>query len=74
MSQKIIIGIDTSNYTTSLAVLTLGGELLTLGSDAHFTQHVGANIDDGYQIAESCGFEYVTYFKDRKPVQVKIEK
>ena len=28
MSRKIIIGIDTSNYTTSLAVLTLDGELL----------------------------------------------
>ena len=52
----------------------LGGELLTLGSDAHFTEHVGAGIDSGYEIAQSCGFEYVTYFKDRKPVQVKIEK
>ena len=28
MSPKIIIGIDTSNYTTSLAVLTLDGQLL----------------------------------------------
>ncbi len=52
----------------------LGGELLTLGSDAHFTEHTGAGIDNGYEIAENCGFEYVTYFKDRKPVQVKIEK
>lgn len=52
----------------------LGGEYLTLGSDAHFTQHVGANIDDGYEIAERCGFEYVTYFENRKPVKVKIEK
>ena len=52
----------------------LGGEYLTLGSDAHFTQHVGANIDDGYAIAERCGFEYVTYFENRKPVKVKIEK
>lgn len=52
----------------------LGGELLTLGSDAHFTEHVGAGIDQGYEIAEACGFKYVTYFKDRKPIQVKIEK
>ncbi len=52
----------------------LGGELLTLGSDAHFTEHVGAGIDEGYAIAERCGFEYVTCFKDRKPVKVKIEK
>lgn len=52
----------------------LGGEFLTLGSDAHFTEHVGAGIDEGYAIAERCGFKYVTYFKDRKPIQVKIEK
>ncbi|MBR2867459.1 MAG: histidinol-phosphatase HisJ family protein [Clostridia bacterium] len=52
----------------------LGGELLTLGSDAHFTEHVGAGIDEGYAIAERCGFEYVTYFRDRKPIKVKIEK
>ncbi len=52
----------------------LGGELLTLGSDAHFTEHVGAGIDEGYAIAERCGFEYVTYFENRKPVKVKIEK
>ena len=52
----------------------LGGEFLTLGSDAHFTEHVGAGIDEGYAIAERCGFKYVTYFKDRKPIQVRIEK
>ena len=52
----------------------LGGELLTLGSDAHFTEHVGAGIDKGYAIAERCGFEYVTYFENRKPVRVKIGK
>lgn len=52
----------------------LGGELLTLGSDAHFTEHVGAGIDEGYAIAERCGFEYVTYFENRKPIKVKIEK
>lgn len=28
MSEKLIIGIDTSNYTTSVAVMTLDGELL----------------------------------------------
>lgn len=72
LRQPIGKTMPTDNYVRRYR--ELGGELLTLGSDAHFTQHVGANIDDGYRIAESCGFEYVTYFKDRKPVQVKIEK
>ena len=72
LRQPIGKTMPTDNYVRRYR--ELGGELLTLGSDAHFTEHVGANIDDGYKIAESCGFEYVTYFKNRKPVQVKIEK
>lgn len=72
LRQPIGKTMPTENYVRRYR--ELGGELLTLGSDAHFTEHVGANIDDGYEIAESCGFEYVTYFKNRKPVQIKIEK
>lgn len=72
LRQPIGKTMPTENYVRRFR--ELGGELLTLGSDAHFTEHVGAGIDNGYEIAESCGFKYVTYFKDRKPVQVKIEK
>lgn len=72
LRQPIGKTMPTENYVRRYR--ELGGELLTLGSDAHFTEHVGAGIDEGYAIAERCGFEYVTYFKDRKPVKVKIEK
>lgn len=72
LRQPIGKTMPTENYVKRFR--ELGGELLTLGSDAHFTDHTGAGIDEGYAIAERCGFEYVTYFKDRKPVQVKIEK
>ena len=72
LRQPIGKTMPTENYVRRFR--ELGGELLTLGSDAHFTEHVGAGIDEGYAIAESCGFEYVTYFKERKPVKVKIEK
>ena len=72
LRQPIGKTMPTENYVRRFK--ELGGELLTLGSDAHFTEHTGAGIDEGYSIAESCGFKYVTYFKDRKPVQVKIEK
>lgn len=72
LRQPIGKTMPTDNYVRRYR--ELGGELLTLGSDSHFTAHVGANIDDGYAIAENCGFRYVTYFKERKPVQVKIEK
>ncbi len=72
LRQPIGKTMPTENYVRRFK--ELGGELLTLGSDAHFTEHVGAGIDQGYEIAESCRFEYVTFFKNRKPVQVKIEK
>ena len=72
LRQPIGKTMPTENYVRRFR--ELGGEHLTLGSDAHFTEHVGANIDDGYAIAENCGFKYVTYFKDRKSVNVKIEK
>ena len=72
LRQPIGKTMPTENYVRRFR--ELGGKFLTLGSDAHFTEHVGAGIDDGYAIAESCGFEYVTYFENRKPVQVKIEK
>ena len=52
----------------------LGGEYITIGSDAHFTEHVGAGINEGFAIAEAAGFEYVTYFEKHKPTLVRIEK
>lgn len=72
LRQPIGKTMPTENYVRRFR--ELGGELLTLGSDAHFTQHLGANIDQGYEIAENCGFRYVTYFENRKPVCTKIEK
>lgn len=72
LRQPIGKTMPTENYVKRFK--DLGGEFLTLGSDAHFTEHVGAGIDEGYAIAERCGFKYVTYFKDRKPIQVRIEK
>lgn len=50
----------------------LGGEIITVGSDAHFTQNVGENIIDGCELLKELGFGYVTTFKNRKPEFVKI--
>ena len=46
----------------------LGGEMVTLGSDAHDTQRLGA--DFGYYAAKlkACGFNYLVHFKERKPL------
>jgi len=51
----------------------LGGELITLGSDAHYEEHVGAGIETGMDIAKRCGFKEITLFQKRQPVQISIE-
>ncbi len=51
----------------------LGGEIITLGSDAHYLEHVGADLSAGMEMLEAAGFEYFTYFKNRKPVFLRVE-
>ncbi|MCI8504900.1 MAG: histidinol-phosphatase HisJ family protein [Lachnospiraceae bacterium] len=46
---------------------TLGGEILTLGSDAHRPEHVAFHFDHIGELLKSCGFRYYTVFKNRKP-------
>lgn len=51
----------------------LGGEIITVGSDSHTVEDIGANAAEGAEIAKAAGFRYLTYFKDRKPYFVKID-
>ena len=50
----------------------LGGEILSLGSDAHCAENVGQGIDIGAQLAKSCGFKYAAYFKQHKPYFISL--
>ena len=49
-----------------------GGELITVGSDAHTRPAVGMSVRDAYHILSEMGFRYVTTFQERKPVQHSI--
>ncbi len=51
----------------------LGGELITIGSDAHYAADLGAGIPDGMEIAKHCGFDKITFFQNREPIQIPIE-
>ncbi|MFT9056336.1 MAG: histidinol-phosphatase HisJ family protein [Ethanoligenens sp.] len=51
----------------------LGGKTLTIGSDAHTMQDVGANIPEGLQLAKKAGFTYTCVFRARKPYAVPID-
>lgn len=50
----------------------LGGEILTLGSDAHCAADIGRDIGKGAELAKSAGFDKVAYFKGRKVNFVKL--
>ena len=50
----------------------LGGEIITVGSDAHGPADVGADFDRAAEILTQCGFKYYTVFHSRMPEFKKI--
>lgn len=50
----------------------LGGEIITLGSDAHKPEHVGVSFQKAKDLLTACGFVFCTEFRERKPVFSKI--
>jgi len=51
----------------------LGGEIVTLGSDAHKPQDLGYAFDEALELLKSLNFKYYCIFKRRKPVFIKID-
>ncbi len=49
-----------------------GGEIITVGTDAHSKHFVGKHLKLGYEILEKAGFKYVTTFRERKPSFVPL--
>ncbi|OGO78387.1 MAG: histidinol phosphate phosphatase [Clostridiales bacterium GWB2_37_7] len=50
----------------------LGGEILTLGSDAHSAEDVGKGIKEAIMLASDAGFRFITVFNQRKQEYIKI--
>lgn len=50
----------------------LGGEILTVGSDAHSHTDIARNFSEAEDLLIACGFKYITTFKERKPLFVKL--
>ena len=51
----------------------LGGELITVGSDAHYAEHLGAGMDETFDLLKKCGFKKITFYQKREPIQIDIE-
>ena len=51
----------------------LGGDIVTVGSDAHNTGAAGIGIREGYELLRDNGFKYVAVYKRHKPEFKRIE-
>ncbi len=45
----------------------LGGEIITLGSDSHYTQQIAFRFQETVQLLKEIGFQYLTTFDKMKP-------
>lgn len=50
----------------------LGGEIITIGADAHKPEHVGFDFEKVPAILKNAGFDYFTVFKQRKPEFIRL--
>ena len=51
----------------------LGGELVTLGSDAHSTADLGKGIEDGMDLLREAGFRYLAVYEGHRPILLPLE-
>ena len=50
----------------------LGGETVTIGSDAHDTGRIGKGFPAALELIKACGFKYIAHYEKMKPVYTKI--
>lgn len=50
----------------------LGGELITIGADAHTPDKIAFSFEKAAEILLECGFRYYTVYRDRKPEFVRL--
>lgn len=46
----------------------LGGEIITVGADAHKPEHVAFDFEKAGDILRNCGFRYYAEYRNRKPI------
>lgn len=51
----------------------LGGKYVTFGSDAHCVRDVCTGLEEAYEVIRAAGFDKLTLFRERSPLQLPIE-
>ena len=52
----------------------LGGEIITIGTDAHRVADAGRFIHEGYELLVEAGFQYVCSYRNRTPTFTKLDR
>lgn len=50
----------------------LGGEYITIGTDAHSAEMVGKGIEQGIEVAKKAGFKKYAIYEKHKPVMIDL--
>ncbi len=50
----------------------LGGKIITIGSDSHKPEHLGAYIDEAKELLKELSFEYYCTFEKMEPIYHKL--
>jgi histidinol-phosphatase (PHP family) len=50
----------------------LGGEIITVGADAHSPEHIAYDFDRLSEYLKSAGFKYYAVYRNRKPIFQKL--
>ena len=83
IEQGIALDLNTSALRSHVKMLTpgltilrwyveMGGERVTLGSDAHQPYNIGVGLEQALDIARQAGLRYVTHFRQRQARLVSI--
>ncbi|WP_409298377.1 histidinol-phosphatase HisJ family protein [Peribacillus sp. SCS-26] len=50
-----------------------GGEIITVGTDAHSKHFIGRHMEEAYSILKTAGFQYIASYRERKPVFHRLD-
>ncbi|MBS7046501.1 MAG: histidinol-phosphatase HisJ family protein [Eubacterium sp.] len=67
-------GLNATNPSAEIVLRyrELGGEIITIGSDAHYSCDIGSGFDIAYDMLKSCNFKYYNIFRKRKPEFIQL--
>lgn len=70
----IAYGLKELNPCTALIkrYKALGGEIITIGSDAHAPERICGGFDLAAEVLKDCGYKYYTIFAKRSPEYIRL--